>query len=57
MPLPPDFAWFPDAYCPDKLCLRIGGLYGCEVVIVRERNGWSQDTSTGSPQACKATSQ
>lgn len=37
--LPPDFAWFPDTHCAGKFCLRIGGLYGAEVAIVREREG------------------
>ena len=34
----------------DRAC--IGGT-----VSMRESNGWSQDTSTGSPQACASTSQ
>ena len=43
MALPPDFAWYPDWHCADRWCLRIGDIYGTEVVLVSERvdnSGW-----------------
>ena len=48
MSLPLDFAWFPDSHCEGKWCLRIGGLYGTEVVRVSEcvdGSGWSTITN------------
>ncbi len=47
MPLPPDFAWYPDVQCRGKFCLRIGGIHGTEVALVRERidnAGWVTTT-------------
>ena len=48
MPLPADFAWFPDFHAPSKMSLRIGGMHGREVTLVNERvdgAGWLTTTN------------
>jgi hypothetical protein len=40
---PTGFDWFADFHCPGRLCLRVGGVKGSEVVQLSERvdgAGW-----------------
>lgn len=59
MTLAADFAWFPDFQASGKLCLRIGGMYGKEVVLVSPRvdgAGWCTTTNRHKDWACRGTS-